>query len=64
VKILAKAMILHPFQEAPQAERRLRSSVASEFDEFLILHFKATNKDRFRSNGLTSKKLASTTELP
>lgn len=34
---------LHPCQEAPEAERRLKSEVASEFDEFLILRFKATN---------------------
>jgi hypothetical protein len=34
---------LHPFQEAPQAERRLRSEAKPEFDEFLVLRFKATN---------------------
>jgi hypothetical protein len=34
---------LHPFQEAAQAERRLRSLAAPDFDEFLILRFKATN---------------------
>jgi hypothetical protein len=35
---------LHPFQEAPEAERRLRAAAAPDFDEFLILPFKATNE--------------------
>jgi hypothetical protein len=34
---------LHPFQEAPEAERRLKAEAAAEFDEFLILRFKAPN---------------------
>ncbi len=34
---------LHPFQEAPEAERRLKAEVAFDFDEFLVLRFKATN---------------------
>ena len=34
---------LHPFQEAPEAERRLRALAAPEYDEFLVLRFKATN---------------------
>ncbi len=34
---------LHPYQEAPEAERRLRAEAAPEFDEFLVLRFKATN---------------------
>ena len=38
-----KAGFLHPVQEAPEAERRLRSEAAPEFDEFLVLRFKATN---------------------
>ena len=33
----------HPVQEAPEAERRLRADAAPEFDEFLVLRFKATN---------------------
>jgi len=33
----------HPYQEAPEAERRLRAIAAREFDEFLVLRFKATN---------------------
>lgn len=38
-----KQGFLHPYQEAPEAERRLAASAAPEFDEFLILRFKATN---------------------
>lgn len=34
---------LHPFQEAQEAERRLRSEAQPHFDEFLVLRFKATN---------------------
>jgi len=34
---------LHPFQEAAEAERRLQSEAAPEFDEFIVLRFKATN---------------------
>jgi hypothetical protein len=33
----------HPVQEAPEAERRLRADAAPEFDEFLVLRFRATN---------------------
>lgn len=39
-----KSGYLHPFQEAPEAERRLRDQVTSKFDELLILRFKATNE--------------------
>lgn len=38
-----KSGFLHPFQEAAAAERRLRAEAAPEYDEFLILPFKATN---------------------
>lgn len=38
-----KQGFLHPRQEAPEAERRLREYAAPHFDEFLILRFKATN---------------------
>jgi hypothetical protein len=38
-----KAGFLHPFQEADAAERRLRADAAPDYDEFLILKFKATN---------------------
>lgn len=34
---------LHPCQEAAEAERRLRATAAPDFDEFLVLRFKATN---------------------
>ena len=34
----------HPIQEATEAEARLRARVASGFDEFLILRFRATNE--------------------
>lgn len=38
-----KQGFLHPFQEAAEAERRLRAEAAQEFDEFIVLRFKATN---------------------
>ena len=38
-----KQGFLHPYQEAPEAERRLMAEAAPEFDEFLVLRFKATN---------------------
>jgi len=38
-----KQGFLHPVQEAPEAERRLRADAAPEFDEFLVLRFRATN---------------------
>jgi len=38
-----KQGFLHPFQEAAEAERRLRASAATVFDEFLVLRFKAAN---------------------
>lgn len=34
---------LHPSQEALEAQRRLRAQIASDYDEFLVLRFKATN---------------------
>ncbi len=45
---------LHPFQEAAEAERRLRAQAAAEFDEFLVLRFKATNEGSFPSSGRIS----------
>jgi hypothetical protein len=42
-----KSGFKHPFQEAPDAERRLLADVAAEFDEFLVLRFKATNEGSF-----------------
>ncbi len=38
-----KQGFLHPIQEAAEALRRLRAEAAPEFDEFLVLRFKATN---------------------
>lgn len=38
-----KQGFLHPYQEAPDAESRLRAAAAPEFDEFVTLRFKATN---------------------
>lgn len=46
-KTTGKNGYLHPFQEADEAERRLRSLAASHFDEFLILRYKATNEPPF-----------------
>lgn len=42
-----KQGFLHPFQEAPEAEKRLLAAAKREFDEFLILRFKATNADPY-----------------
>jgi hypothetical protein len=39
-----KSGFLHPFQEAPEAERRLAAEAKPEFDEFLVLRFKARNE--------------------
>jgi hypothetical protein len=33
----------HPYQEAAQAEARLRQEVQPKFDEFLVLRYRATN---------------------
>jgi hypothetical protein len=38
-----KQGFLHPYQEAPEAERRLLALAAPDFDEFIILRFKASN---------------------
>jgi hypothetical protein len=37
----------HPFQEAAQVEQRLRDLAAPFYDEFLLLHFIATNEAPF-----------------
>jgi hypothetical protein len=37
----------HPMQEAAEAERRLRAHASAEFDEFLILRYRATNEKPF-----------------
>lgn len=42
-----KQGFLHPYQGAPAAERRLQASAAPDFDEFIVLRFKATNAPPF-----------------
>jgi hypothetical protein len=42
-----KGGFLHPFQEAGDAERRLRADAAPAFDEFVILRYRATNEIPF-----------------
>jgi len=37
----------HPIQEAREAERRLRTDAAPEFDAFIVLRYRATNEDPF-----------------
>jgi hypothetical protein len=37
----------HPIQEAAQAEQRLNEKARCAFDEFQILHFRATNAKPF-----------------
>ena len=37
----------HPIQEAEEAERRLRANAAPEFDEFIVLRYRATNEQPF-----------------
>jgi hypothetical protein len=37
----------HPIQEAAEAERRLLARVSSDFDEFLILRFRAVNEEPY-----------------
>lgn len=38
---------LHPFQESAETERRLLANAAADFDEFLLLRFRATNEGAF-----------------
>jgi hypothetical protein len=42
-----KGGYLHPYQEATRAEGRLIAAAAPDFDEFLVLRFKATNAAPF-----------------
>ena len=37
----------HPFQEAPEAEKRLLAQAKSSYDEFIILHYSATNESPY-----------------
>jgi hypothetical protein len=46
-KTTGKNGYLHPFQEANEAERRMKTLAAPSFDEFLILRYKATNETPF-----------------
>jgi hypothetical protein len=46
---------LHPAQEAIEAERRLREGAAQDFDEFLVLRFKATNEPPYPFNWVDYK---------
>jgi hypothetical protein len=50
-----KSGFLHPYQEAPEAERRLRLLAAPDYDEFLILRFKATNAEPYPFDWLDYK---------
>jgi hypothetical protein len=42
-----KGGFLHPIQEAPEGERRLRADALPAFDEFIILPYRATNEGAF-----------------
>jgi hypothetical protein len=42
-----KQGFLHPCQEAPEAQRRLKGDAAPLFDEFLLLRYKAANSPPF-----------------
>lgn len=46
-KTTGKGGYLHPFQEADEAERRLRALAAPSFDEFLVLRYNAINEAPF-----------------
>ena len=46
---------LHPYQEAPEAERRLRATAAEAFTEFVVLRFKATNAPPYPFDWLSYK---------
>jgi hypothetical protein len=46
-KTTGKGGYAHPYQEADEAERRMRSLAGPSFDEFLILRYKATNEPPF-----------------
>jgi hypothetical protein len=52
-----KGGFLHPYQEAPEAERRLRSLAAPDYDEFLILRLKRQTQSPIPSNGSTTMRL-------
>lgn len=37
----------HPFSEAKEAEKRLRSEAEPKFDEFLVIRYRATNEEPY-----------------
>lgn len=45
----------HPYQEAPEAEKRLRLDAATKFDEFLVLRYRATNESPYRFEWVSEK---------
>ena len=46
-KTTGKGGYMHPFQEADEAERRMRNLAGPFFDEFLVLRYNATNEPPF-----------------
>jgi len=46
-KTTGKSGHKHPFQEAPEAEKRLLELARPSFDEFQLLRFRATNEEPF-----------------
>lgn len=46
----------HPYQEADEAEARLIRNVAPDYDEFLVLRFKATNVAPFLFSWVDERK--------
>jgi hypothetical protein len=51
-----KGKYKHPYQEAAETEKRLREQAAPNFDEFLILHFIATNSEPYEFKWVDEKK--------
>jgi hypothetical protein len=48
----------HPVQEAEQARNRLVSAVEPEFDEFLVLKYRATNEPPYPFEWVNEKETA------
>jgi len=46
----------HPLQEAAEAKRRLRRDAQPSYDEFIVLHYIATNQEPFELAWLNSSK--------
>jgi hypothetical protein len=51
-----KGKYKHPHREAGEVEKRLREEVAPSFDEFLTMHFIATNSVPYDFKGVGEKK--------